>query len=182
MAQEKEVQSSYHLTEVKTDPLGQGRVDYLNIIQPGFLLPHFTLPDGFGKDFVLKQYIGRHHIIIAFVQRADHPGTRPFLKLLQEKLPEIQSHNGLLTAISVDHPKIVAGLVQELRLEFPLLTDVNQTAVRLYAVIDRRSVRQEPHPALFLADLQGVIRYKQVGLEGTNQLSFSPLLLRLREI
>src|SRR3989304_4585353 len=100
MAQEKEIQSSYFLTEVKADPLGRGEVDYVNIIQPGFLLPHFTIPDAFGKEFSLKKQIGKHHIILAFLHRVDCPCTRPLLETLQQELGEIQARHGLLIAVT----------------------------------------------------------------------------------
>lgn len=182
MSQEKEVQSSYFLTEVREDPAGKGGVDYANIIQLGFLLPHFVLPDAFGKDFVLKQQIGQHNIILTFLHRADCSCTQPFLKSLQKSLPEIQAHNGLLAAVSIDHPKILTNLIRELQIEYPILYDPDQTAIRLYTVIDRDSVRQEPHPAFFSADLEGVIRHKEISLAHADALSLPALLERLREI
>ena len=182
MAQEKEIQSSYYLTEVKTDPLGKGGVDYANIIQLGFLLPHITLPDAFGKEFTLKQQIGRHNLILAFLHRLDCSCTRPFLEKLKQHLGEIQAHDGQLVAVSIDHPRILVNLIRQMQIEFPVLYDAERTAIRLYTVIDRDSVRQEPHPAFFLADTLGVIRHKDISLEHADRLSIPALLNTLKEI
>lgn len=180
MAQEKEIQSSYFLTDVKEELLGKGEVDYVNVLQLGFLLPHFTLSDFAGREFSLKDQIGKHHIILAFLHRADCSCTKPFLEALQKNLTEIKVHNGLLVGIGVDHPIILSGLVKSLGLEFPLLYDPEQTAIRLYTVFDRHSVRKEPHPALFLADTEGVIRHKEVSLSHADELSPVPLLSQLK--
>src|SRR4030067_1791617 len=145
MAQEKEIQSSYYLTEVKTDPLGKGGVDYANIIQLGFLLPHIPLPDAVGKEFTLKQQIGRHNLILPFRHRLDCSCTRPFLEKLKQHLGEIQAHDGQLVAVSIDHPRILVNLIRQMQIEFPVLYDAERTAIRLYTVIDRDSVRQEPN-------------------------------------
>src|SRR3989304_1631153 len=182
MAQEKEIQSSYFLTEVKADPLGRGGEDYVNMVQPGFIKKHFTIPDAFGKEFSLKKQIGKHHIILAFLHRVDCPCTRPLLETLQQELGEIQARHGLLIAVTVDYPRILTKLIREMHLEFPLLFDAQQTAIRLYTVFHRSSVRQEPHPALFLADREGVIRHKEVSLEHADKLSLGVLLERLKEI
>jgi peroxiredoxin len=182
MAQEKEIQSSYFLTEVKQDPQGKGEVDYVNIIQLGFLLPHFTLWDAFGKEYSLKKQIGTHNLIIAFLHHLDCACTGPFLKTLKEHLPMIQAHHGHLITISIDHPRLLAKAVRELQLEFPVLHDSQQTAIRLYAVLDRDAVRQEPHPALFLADTEGVIRHKEISLAHADKLSFPVLLQQLKDL
>ncbi len=182
MAQEKETQSSYFLTEVKPDPLGKGGVDYANIIQLGFMLPHFTLPDAFGKELLLEQLIGRHNLILTFLHRIDCSCTKPFLEKSKQHLGEIQAHNGQLVAISIDHPRILVNCIREMQIEFPILYDAEQMAVRLYTVIDRDSVRQEPHPAIFLADTLGVIRHKDISLGHADKLSISALLDNLKEI
>jgi peroxiredoxin len=182
MAQENEIQSSYYLTEVKSDPLGKGGVDYANIIQLGFMLPHFTLPDAFGKEFSLKQQIGRHNLILTFLHRLDCSCSRPFLEKLKQHLGEIQAHNGQLVAISIDHPRILVNLIRQMQIEFPILYDAERTAIRLYTVIDRDSVRQEPHPAIFMADTLGVIRHKDISLGHADKLSIPALLDNLKEI
>ncbi len=182
MAQEKEVQSSYSLTEVRESPEGKAELDYANIIQPGFLLPHFVLPDAFGKEFVLKQHIGQHNIILTFLHRLDCPCTRPLLSQLKQHYPEILAHNGILAAVSIDHPRLLVPAIREMRIEFPLLYDAQQTAIRLYTVRDRDSVRKEPHPAIFLADTLGVIRHKDISLGHAEQLSIPSLLNALKEV
>src|SRR3990172_2576690 len=121
MAQEKEIQSSYFLTEVKEERSGQGEVDYANIIQLGFLLPHFILPDAFGKEFVLKQLIGRYNLILTFLHRLDCACTKPFLAKLKQNHGEIQAHNGKLIAVSIDHPRILVNLIRQMQIEFPIL-------------------------------------------------------------
>jgi len=182
MAQEKEIQSSYFLTEVKRDPKGKGEVDYVNIIQLGFLLPHFTLSDAFGKEFSLKRQMGTHNLILTFLHRRDCFCTGPFLKTLQAYHPEIQAHNGQLIAVSIDHPRLLVNAIRELQLEFPVLHDPQQTAIRLYTVFDRDSARQEPHPSFFLADSEGVIRHKEVSLAHADKLSVPVLLQQLKDL
>lgn len=182
MAQEKEIQSSYFLTEVKEDPFGKGKVDYANIIQLGFLLPHFTLSDAFGKEFRLKEQIGKHHLILTFLHRTDCFCTKPFLKTLQKHYDQIRAHGGSLIAVSMDHPKILSSLIREMQLEFPILCDPDHSAIRLYTVFDRDSTRKEPHPAFFLADGEGVIRHKEVSLGHADKLSLPAVLERLKEI
>lgn len=182
MEQEKEVQSSYHLTEVNPPETGQGPVDYVNIIQEGFLLPHFSLSDSSGNKFVLKDLIGTKNIILVFLHRSDCFCTAFFLEELQANLAEMKSYNAVAAAVSVEHPKLISKFASRLKLEFPVLCDRDQTAVRLYAVFDRDPVRGEAHPAIYLADLQGVIKQKQVSLQHADKLSLPALLERLKEI
>jgi peroxiredoxin len=104
------------------------------------------------------------------------------LSQLKQHYHEILAHNGILAAIIIDHPRRLVPAIRQMQIEFPLLYDAQQTALRLYTVIDRDSVRIEPHPAIFLADTLGVIRHKDISLSHTDQLSFVSFLKALKEI
>ncbi|MCI0531426.1 MAG: redoxin domain-containing protein, partial [candidate division Zixibacteria bacterium] len=116
MEQEKEVQSSYHLTEINPPETGQGPVDYVNIIQEGFLLPHFSLLDSSGNRFVLKDLIGKKNIVFVFLHRFDCFCTAFFLEELQANLAEMKSYNATVAAVSVEHPRLISDFASRLKL------------------------------------------------------------------
>ncbi|MCI0532035.1 MAG: peroxiredoxin family protein, partial [candidate division Zixibacteria bacterium] len=97
-------------------------------------------------------------------------------------LAEMKSYNATVAAVSVEHPRLISDFASRLKLEFPVLSDRDQDVIRLYTVFDRDLARGQPHPAIYLADLQGVIRQKQISLQHADKLSFPSLLERLKEI
>ena len=76
------------------------------------------------------------------------------------------------------------GAAEQARLPFPLLSDVDLTAIDAYDVRhhDEPKGRQIARPAIFLLDRRGVVRYAYVGEHERDRPALGTIVLGLETI
>ncbi len=117
-----------------------------------------------GQPVALRQAAGTAGAVVVFYRGHWCPYCRRYLSKLQQRLDEIKQRGLSLLAISPEPPATANALAGELGLAFPLLSD------RSGAAIDRFGVRHPmlrpghllPHPAVFVFDAAGRLRFSQV--------------------
>jgi peroxiredoxin len=91
-------------------------------LEIGAHAPDFTLPDALGKQ----------------VSLADHGEWCPYcnlqLRSLQETLPSLHAEGATLIAISPQAPDHSLSVTEKHSLEFPVLSDVDQSVIAAYGV------------------------------------------------
>ena len=151
----------------------------------GDTAPDFELPDPSGRMVRLRDLRADGPVIISFYRGQWCPFCNLELRGLQRALAEVAAAGAMLVAISPNPPDVTTTTVDELELEFPVLSDHdNQVAkmfnlvyemtpenIELYREIGRdigmlngTGKWELPVPATYVVDSGGTIRYAFVDL------------------
>ena len=162
--------------------LKEGRMDDVDRIRIGFMLPNFTLKDSSGQEVRLADFWGKKNVIVFFLDDYGCKECTNFLSNLQNKFQEITRQDTVVFAIGIDHPRFLEKLRQKLNLEFPLLYDQNSVVTKLYGLLNTGSAKGAPHPTVFVADKERVIRYKKVNMSHKNDLQVEEIIESLKKL
>lgn len=159
----------------------EGRMDNLDRIRIGFMLPIFTLKDSNGNEVKLGDFWGKKNIVLFFMDDYVCNRCSSFLSELQNKLKEITALETVVLAVSIDHPRFLNKLKQKLNLEFSILYDQDSVVTKLYGLSNSASPKGTPHPTVFVADKERVISYKKVDLGHKLDLKVEEVIASLKK-
>ncbi len=159
----------------------EGRVDDVDRIRIGFMLPIFTLKDSGGKEVNIADFWGKKNIVLFFMDDYLCKECGKFLSELQNKLEEITALNAVVLAVSLDHPRFLNKLKQKLNLEITLLYDQDSVVTKLYGLSNSASPKGAPHPTVFVGDKGRVIGYKKVNLDHKFGFSVEEIIESLKK-
>ncbi|KAM7208338.1 Thioredoxin-like fold [Naviculisporaceae sp. PSN 640] len=164
------------------------------MIQPGQLLPNFTLPDLTGTEVSITALIGHGSpVLITFYRGGWCPFDNLTLRSLQCHLDEFDAMGCALVAISPETPANLAKTAERKRMQFPVLSDPgNQVAKKLGIVwtmpeylrpvckqcldlgkwngVEGEGEYELPIPASLLVDGRGIVRKLFVDLDYRKRL------------
>jgi peroxiredoxin len=95
-------------------------------------IPSFTLPDPSGTLFSSDALLERGPLVISFYRGDWCPYCNLELRALEQASPTIAKLGGSIVAISGQRPDAAAGLTEKHALSFPVLSDVDQVAIRAF--------------------------------------------------
>lgn len=132
--------------------------------QQRLLAPPWRLPDCFGRERTLQEFLKSGPLVLAFYRGHWCPYCRRYLGKLQANVDRIEAMGASLVAVCPEDPATSRRLAAELQLSFPLLCDPEGVTIDAYGVRNTfSSVRTLlPHPAVFVIDPEGVITFKSV--------------------
>jgi peroxiredoxin len=136
-------------------------MDNVNRIRVGHIAPRIILDDSEGKKLDSYSLVGKKNLIIVFNKGVKSENCISWLEELNKCSEKIDLWNGMILAISVDEPRVMKKLKQKMGWNFTLLCDKNSEAISAYGVLDTSSEKVEPHPATFVVDRSGIIRYRK---------------------
>jgi len=151
-------------------------VDNVNVIRTGFFAPDFSLPDTLGEVFTLSENISDNLAVICFFSSNPDDTVKGYLRELDGGLPRTAS--GVESKmVGIIPGKIVtaAKLKDELKLNFPVLSDQKLTVARRYYVVDSASFETSVYFSIFVVDSEGVIRYRVSEQAGYSEYDFAKL-------
>lgn len=137
-------------------------MDNVNRLRLGQIAPRILLDDSNGEKIDSYSFMGKKNLIIIFHKGQKSRGCLDWLKELKNSSKKIDLLNGIILAIGVDQPRLLKKLKQKMDWDFPLLYDKRSETVSAYGVLDSSSEKGEPHPATFVVDRLGIIRYRKV--------------------
>ena len=148
--------------------------------------PDFILPTASGTTFHLADHLGMAVIVVVFIRGHWCPYCRRYLCKLQQRAFDIEHAGGKLVVISPEPAFQSARLIEELGLPFPVLSDVDGHAI---AAIDRYGTRNSfsqvksllPHPAVFVVDLDGMIRHRSIDRNYKKRTTVRTILAAIEE-
>jgi len=83
---------------------------------------------------------------------------------LQSRLQEIRNHGGRVVAVCVDSVEKNRGVVEQLKLDFPILADTDFVTTDAYGLRHKLGNPMEgrdiSRPAIFLLDSEGIVRWR----------------------
>ena len=85
-----------------------------------------------------------------------------------------------MIAISADSPADGQKLASELKLTYPILSDVYKNFIRQYGVL--HPTEGIARPSMFIVDKQGRIAWKYVGLEASDRPPMDTILQQLAAV
>ena len=137
-------------------------MDNVNRLRVGHIAPRIILDDSEGNKLDSYAYIDKRNLIIVFHRGVKSDSCIAWLEELNKSREKIDILNGTILTISVDETRVIKKLKQKLDLKFPLLHDKGSETISAYGVLDTSSEKGEPHPATFVVDKWGIIRYIKV--------------------
>ncbi len=151
-------------------------------VNVGSVAPDFTLPSVGGvnrkerSEITLSAYRGKTHVLLAFYPADFSPVCTTEMQSFAKDWTEFRTLGCEILGISSDPVETHQAFAEKLRLEFPLLSDVDKSVSRLYGVDSLLGTRR----AYFIVDLEGMIRYKHVELLPITRRDNPELLQTLR--
>ncbi|MGH8948892.1 MAG: peroxiredoxin-like family protein [Acidimicrobiia bacterium] len=151
----------------------------------GDAAPDFALPDPTGRMVRLRDLRAHGPVIISFYRGQWCPFCNLELRGLQRALVEVEAVGATLVAISPNTPDVTSNTVEELELEYPVLSDHDNQVARMFNLVYEmtpeniemyREIGRDigslngtgkwelPVPATYVVDSGGTIRYAFVDL------------------
>lgn len=134
--------------------------------------PDFTLPDVGGESHQLSEALKHGAVLLFFFRGTWCADCRTYLKALEAHYPNIEAAGIQVLGVAHQRADIVAGYFRREPISYPYLLDTDLKVITQYglkrnfvieAFIASGSGSQTTHPACFLIDQQGVIRWMYVG-------------------
>ena len=160
----------------------EGYMDDVDRIRIGFMLPDFRLQDSSGQEVRLSDFWEKKNFAIFFLDDYLCKVCNNFLSNLQNGFQKMAGLDAVVLTISIDHPRFLGKLKQKLNLEFFLLYDQNSVVTKLYGLLNTQSPKGAPHPTVFVADKDRVIRYKKVNMGHKNSLQVEEIIESLKRL
>jgi peroxiredoxin len=166
--------------------------------------PGFTLPDATGREVSLADRLDAGPVVLQFYRGDWCPYCNLHLRALQAALLEIRKRGASLIAISPQSPDHSLSLTGKAELEFDVLSDVDQRAIRDYRLqftlpadlqsvhlnvfsVDLRAENADgswnlPVPATFVISAEGSIVAAGVEVDYRTRMEPSVILEALDEL
>jgi len=126
--------------------------------------PDFELPSTEGKKVRLQDELGKGNILLLFYPFAFSSVCTAEMCSIRDGMTEFTAVKAKVFGISVDSPYAQKAWVQQLNLNFPLLSDFNKEVSKAYGVLyeDLGGFKGVAKRSAFVLDRGGIIRYKWV--------------------
>ncbi len=165
-------------------------MDNVNRIRVGFLAPDFTLKDSQCRGIALSDFLGRKNLILFFYQGARCGFCVDWANQLASAYDGIRSKNAEIVGISPDDLWMSRKLKRENRIEFPILKDASGTegtsrapkVSEQYGLQISKSEGPHLHPAIFIVDTRGIIRFRKVCTQPGKKATVDELLCELEKL
>ncbi len=129
-------------------------------LSPGDPAPDFTLPNADGKPVSLSDYRGRS-VVVYFYPAAATPGCTKQACDFRDNLAELDTAGYAVLGISPDPPAKLATFRDAQGLHFPLLSDVDRSALLAYGAYGEKQMYGKTVTGVirstFVIDAQGRI-------------------------
>jgi len=135
--------------------------DQTKTLKVGDPAPDFQLK-GTGKtEFRLSDYRGKKNVVLAFFPAAFSPVCSQQMPRIQSQRSDFDASEAVVVGISVDNVWALEAFVQQMGLEFPLLSDFypHGAVAEKYGVLRENGVAGR---AVIGIDKEGIVRYIDV--------------------
>jgi methyl-accepting chemotaxis protein len=137
----------------------------------GEAAPDFNLTDVQGKAHQLSAALQRGPVLLFFFRGTWCPDCRTYLKELEDHFHNFTAAGVEVLGIAHQRADIVAGYFKREPISYPYLLDTDARVITSYGLLRDFAIdslllareRQTTHPACFLIDQAGVIRWMYVG-------------------
>ena len=126
--------------------------------------PDFELPSTEGKKVRLKDELGKGKIILLFYPFAFSSVCTAEMCSIRDGMTEFTAVKAKVFGISVDSPHAQKAWVEQLNLNFPLLSDFNKEVSKAYGILyeDLGGLKWVAKRSAFVLSGEGAVLYKWV--------------------
>jgi len=137
----------------------------------GAKAPDFTLPNQDREAVTLSDQVKKGPVVLAFVPAAFSGVCTKELCTFRDSMAELNKVNAQVFGVSVDTFFTLKAWQDAQKLNFPLLSDFNKTAIRDYGVFneDMIGLKGIARRAVFVIDRNGVVRHREVLDDARNE-------------
>jgi peroxiredoxin len=119
-------------------------------IEPGQIIPAFTLPGADGMPHSPWDYKQHQHLILLFIRSTSSSETCGLLRTFAKEYPAFREEQCSILAISPDTVLANLHTQEELHLPYPLLSDPKGEVISLYTQWD--AITGDLNPSIVLVD------------------------------
>lgn len=129
-------------------------------IEEGKKAPGFTLPSDGGKDISLSDYLGKK-VILYFYPKDNTSGCTMEARAFRDHLADFQAKGYVVLGVSRDSVRKHCNFRDKNDLNFPLLSDADETVCNLYGVMKEKSMYGRKYMGIerstFIIDEKGIL-------------------------
>jgi peroxiredoxin len=140
-------------------------------IEVGAKAPEFTLPDQDRNPVTLSEQLKSGPVVLAFFPAAFSSVCTTEMCTFRDSAAELNKVNAKVLGVSVDSFFALKAWSDAEKLNFPLLSDFNKTAIKQYGVVnpDMIGLKDIAKRAVFVIDKSGVVRHREVLEDARNE-------------
>jgi peroxiredoxin Q/BCP len=165
-------------------------MDNVNRIRVGFSAPDFSLKDSGSRTIRLTDILQRENVLLFFFQGKRCGFCLDWAGELASAYDRIRSKNAEIVGISPDDIWTSQSLKRERKIEFPILKDdrdekgesLAPKVSERYGVQRSKSDGADLHPAVFIIDKRGIIRFRRVCTHPAKKPTLDELLCELGKL
>jgi peroxiredoxin len=133
-------------------------------VREGDPAPGFRLPEAPGEYVDVGALIGRERVVLLFFPLAFSPTCTTELCTFRDRWEDFHGLGARLFGLSVDSPFVTDLFRRQQELPFPVLSDFNREAARLYDVLydDLFGLKGVGKRAVFVIGTDGTVVYRWV--------------------
>ncbi len=154
-------------------------------VEIGRAAPEFSLFDTDRTKRSLADFSG-NNVVLAFFPGAFTGGCTTEMCTLRDQMDQFNNLNAQVLGISVDPPFSLKAWADVNNLNFPMLSDFNREAVKLYGVALENMGGMEGYTAakraVFVLDKDRVVRYAWVAPSPTNEPDYDEVRQALSQL
>ena len=125
-------------------------------IEVGSEIPEFTLPDQDGKEFNVKDFIGKKNLVIYFYPKDDTPGCTKEACYFRDQYEIFNEADTIIIGISsqsvISHKKFA----DKYKLDFTLLSDENSAIRKMFGAFSLGII---PGRVTYVVNKKGIVIY-----------------------
>ena len=151
------------------------------MVSTGDTAPTFTetYKGGDHETFDLEEKLGDGPVVLAFFPGAFTPPCANEMVALQDHLDRIQDAGGTLYGVSADSAFSLGAFAEKHGLDFDLISDMDGDTIEAYGLtmdIPELGLYGNANRAVFVLDEDGVVTYKWVADDPTNEPDYEELI------
>jgi peroxiredoxin Q/BCP len=141
--------------------------------------PPFSLPGSDGKTYSLEDFKGKSAVVVAWFPKAFTGGCIKECKSLRDHSKALSELKIAYFTASVDKPEDNKKFAEDLKLDYPILSDPDKTVATAYGVLSQRGFASR---WTFYIDKEGIIRSIDKGVQSRTETAGPDVAAKVKEL
>jgi peroxiredoxin len=144
-------------------------------VEVGAKAPDFTLPNQDNTPVTLSEVLKKGPVVLAFLPGAFSGTCTSEMCKFRDSAAQLNQVQATVIGVSVDTFFALKAWGQAESFTFPLLSDYNRIAIRLYDVVnpDMIGLKNIAYRAVFVIGRDGIVRYREVLDDARNEPDYA---------
>ena len=153
-------------------------------VDVGAKAPDFTLHNQNREDVTLSDELKKGPVVLAFFPAAFSGVCHQEMCTFRDSASDLNKVNANVLGVSTDTFFTLKAWGDQLKLNFPLLSDYNKDLIKKYGVLnpDMIGMKDIAKRAVFVIDRDGVVRHREVLEDARNEPNYDAVKKTLASI